>query len=179
MPVKRLKLKIKETICIFHYLNKLSVLRVCPGVLLSLPLPFISVATEVPRLSWPQYPGHRVVTEPGLALHHQHVTWPRRARACVILIILSDHLSRSGVGTVWRLGPPIRNIAGRPRLMETRGAARLSSLWSVWPGSDIVAHSDSMTPTATHRTERSGQGSSWQWQPQHCTGCHPAGRRQC
>ena len=80
MPVKLLKLKIKETICIFHYLNKLSVLRVCPGVLFSLPLSFISVATEVPRLSWPQYPGHRVVTEPGLALHHQHVTWPRRAR---------------------------------------------------------------------------------------------------
>ena len=46
---------------------------------------------------------------------------------------MPGHLSRRGQGTVSRLGPPIRKMAGSPRLMETRGAIRLISLWSVWP----------------------------------------------
>ena len=47
--------------------------------------------------------------------------------------VITSHLSSRGVGTVSRLGPPMRKMAGRPRLMETRGAPRLISLWSVWP----------------------------------------------
>ena len=118
---------------IIPYLNKLVISRPLPDLL----------CVWVGQLGLSgQDPGHCVVTQPRLALHHQHIARPGHSMVTCHISHQPGHLSRRGQGTVSRLGPPIRNMAGRPRLMETRGASRLTSLWSVWPWGDEIRLSD-------------------------------------
>ena len=80
---------------------------------------------------------HSMVTQSCFIFHHQDITWPvKMSEGLLKLLTFSSllYLSKRAEGTVSRVSPPIRNIAGRPKLMENKGADKLCSLWSVWPG---------------------------------------------
>ena len=65
--LKFFKFKGASLRCINPHLNKALVIRSLPGLL--------CVYADHPGLSG-QDPGHGVVTEPGLALHHQNIARP-------------------------------------------------------------------------------------------------------